>query len=530
LDLLSNPVDAIRFLPRIADQLDGRPRHVFFMGRLLYKHGLNPDLALAYFTSGLAEDPYEFRAYRYLALVRGADDVLLKAIQKFPRSLALVEESAGYFAAKGDDTARARALNLLKWAQEQAPAKVSIVKKRARLLVRSKRSDEAVRVLTDWIGTNRETDVTTLSGVKALRAAMLGNPKQALKSLGKGTDMREAGVLMVLARAKEQTRKPDTAAKEYAYAVERYPASLPVRRAAASFYWRRGDYARAAQMIAGGRFLTNVPAAWYFPEFVGCFASMADEKAFQAAWALAKGGATMQEVRALALTLDKQGKHDLALNMLSDIKDKQALTGMENLVAAYKLLRSWKGKEAARRYLRQRTTPAQAHLLTIALRAQGLSEEVLEDAGEPDAASAQYREFMWLQKVAAWLDEERKIEHLGARLQNHYDRTIKDHYHYLGRFLMGYMALDELATHIDGPKQRCEFAYYAGLAARMKGNFAEAANWYHVAVETQAESTPEFHWARTELLQWTRVGTDRRNRLLRDDIAVPAAETADIEE
>lgn len=529
LDLLSNPVDAIRFLPRLADQLDGRPRHTIFMGRLLYKHGLNPDLTLAYFMSGLAEDPYEFRAYRYLALVRGADDALLKALQKFPRSLALVEDAAGYFAAKGDDAARARALNWLKWAQELAPAKVSIVKKRARLLVQSRRSDEAVRVLTDWIATNRETDVTTLSGVKALRASLLGNPKQALKSLGKGTDMREPGVLLVLARAKEQTRKPDTAAKDYAYAVERYPASLPVRRAAASFFWRRGDYGRAAQTIAGGRPLADAAAGWYFSEFVACFAKIADEKAFQAAWALAKAGATMQEVRALALTLDKQGWHNLALNILSDIQDKQALTGAENLVATYKLLRSWKGKEAARRHLRQRTTPAQAHLLTIALRAQGLSEEVLEDAGEPGAASTQYREFMWLQKVVAWLDEERKIEHLGARLQNHYDRDVKDHYHYLGRFLMGHITLDELATHIDGPKQRCAFAYYAGLAARMKSNFAEAANWYHIALETQAEGVPEFHWARNELLQWTRVGTDRRNRLLRDDIAVPTPEAAENE-
>ncbi len=63
----------------------------------------------------------------------------------------------------------------------------------------------------------------------------------------------------------------------------------------------------------------------------------------------------------------------------------------------------------------------------------------------------------------------------------------------------------------------------------MKGNFAEAANWYQIAVETQAEGAPEFHWARNELLQWTRVGTDRRNRLLRDDMAVPAPEAADNE-
>jgi thioredoxin-like negative regulator of GroEL len=530
LDLLSNPVDAIHLLPRIADQLDGRPRHTLFLGRQLHRHGLNPDLSLAYLTSGLAEDPYAFWAYRYLALVRGADDVLLKALQKFPRSVALAEESARYFAAKGDDAARARALGLFKWAQELAPAKVSIVRKRAGLLVRSKRSDEAVRVLTDWITTNRDTDVTTLSGVKALRAGLLASPKQALKSLGKGTDMREAGVLLVSARAKEQLRKPDAAAKEYAYAVERYPKSLPVRRAAAGFYWRRGEYTKAGQVISGGRSAAHGSAAWYVQEFISRFAGVSDEKTFQAAWALSKAGAPMQEVRALAVALDKQGRHEAALNMLSDIKDKQPLTGMENLVAAYKLLRSWKGKEAARRYLRQRAAPAQAHLLTIALRAQGLSEEVLDDAGEPDAAPAQYREFMWLQKAAAWLDEERKAAHIGARLQNHYERTVRDHYHYCGRFLMGYMAFDELARHIDGAKQRCEFAYYAGLSARMKSNFAEAANWYHVAVETLAESTPEFHWARNELRQWTRVGTDRRNRLLRDDIAAATPDVADSED
>ena len=67
-------------------------------------------------------------------------------------------------------------------------------------------------------------------------------------------------------------------------------------------------------------------------------------------------------------------------------------------------------------------------------------------------------------------------------------------------------------------KQRCEFSYYIGLAERLKNNFSEAANWYHLCQETLLENNGEFHWASNEVFWWAHMGTRKRHRLVGDDI------------
>ena len=83
--------------------------------------------------------------------------------------------------------------------------------------------------------------------------------------------------------------------------------------------------------------------------------------------------------------------------------------------------------------------------------------------------------------------------------QNPYHTPSADYYHALRRHLLGKLSLDDLLGMIRTSKQRCEFAYYIGLAARLKGDFAQAAQWYHLCWETLLQNNGEFHWAENEL-------------------------------
>ena len=84
--------------------------------------------------------------------------------------------------------------------------------------------------------------------------------------------------------------------------------------------------------------------------------------------------------------------------------------------------------------------------------------------------------------------------------------------------LIGYISQSELLALLKTSKQRCEFSYYIGFAARAKGNFSEAANWYQICRETLLSNNGEFHWASEELFWWAHMGTHNRHRLVRDDI------------
>ncbi len=75
-------------------------------------------------------------------------------------------------------------------------------------------------------------------------------------------------------------------------------------------------------------------------------------------------------------------------------------------------------------------------------------------------------------------------------------------------------------------KQRCEFAYYIGLAARLKGDFTQATQWYHLCRETLLRNNGEFHWAESELIWWMYMGIDNRHRSIADDIAAYYAKTS----
>jgi hypothetical protein len=79
---------------------------------------------------------------------------------------------------------------------------------------------------------------------------------------------------------------------------------------------------------------------------------------------------------------------------------------------------------------------------------------------------------------------------------------------------------EELLNMVKTPKQRCEFSYYIGLSERLKNNFTEAANWYHVCQETLLQHNGEFRWASNEMYWWVQTGTKNRHRLVGDDIEV----------
>ena len=143
---------------------------------------------------------------------------------------------------------------------------------------------------------------------------------------------------------------------------------------------------------------------------------------------------------------------------------------------------------------------------------------VLTELSNPGAYPNAYKEFLWLQRLLAWLALKKNPVDLEYEMTKHYKQRSKDYYHRIGCYMLGFISRDDLLKIVNSPKQRCEFSYYIGLSERLKTRFSEATNWYHLCRETLQHNNGEFHWASDELFWWAHMGTRNRHRLPGDDI------------
>jgi tetratricopeptide (TPR) repeat protein len=557
---LSGLLSRVRALPKAARRLDGRPGDRLLLAALLQSTVSNGDLAARHYSSGLAEDPYRYWAYKELARVRGSDRPLLDALKRYPYSYRLLETAGNHLAERRDPGAKRKGEHILGLAQSLAPSRGALARKRADVLREMKRYDEAAGILTAWIDAYGR-DGQARSAAAAVLAQVyldMGQPRKALDLLeADGMDTFQGEVMTAVARGYETLGETDEAMEQWRKAVNRYPADDRVLAGAAGFLWRQGKYELAAEVVAHGRSRTPQESRWYFDEFARSFRKAAADNVLASISALRESGASSRETASLAFRLDREGRSDVAFSVLSGLSDPNPMIALEHVSGAYRVLKKRRGREAASAYLREAVPPGERRgLLMMIFYQDGLFEEILDEIGDPDAYPAELREFLWLQKLVAWLARDRKPHELGGPIVAHYTDRMRDwktrrlvafadrlgpdgrrygffggaigrfmglgaegHYD-AGLFLLGRISREEFLGRIRTPKQRCEFAYYIGLSERLKGNFAAAAQWYQLCLETLLENTGEHHWAFRELFWWGQVGLESRHRLLGDDIAI----------
>jgi tetratricopeptide (TPR) repeat protein len=522
----------IRLAPAVAHSLDGRPESFFDMGTV-FQRVLNFDFAEQYYSSALARNPYYYSIYVYLAQITGSDELLSSAIIKFPFSFTLMEKAGDYFKAKKSRVAKGKALECYDLAIKLVPTRKPLPLRKAAVLKQLDRPDEAVGVLKAWLREyGQQHDLTTLSYKASLAEIYLdmGNPNLAVTVLADEIDSYKADVLMVGARAYEETGQDDLAEQVYLKAVNRYPTADHVLSGTAAFYWRHGNNEEAAKLIGQGRNSMGNYHQWYFTDFLEVFAQSSEEQILAAVDLLAKYGATYPELNSLAFYFRGKERPAVAYKILQKSPTQLTMQRLEKCVHSYKVLRDWQGEEEALAYLHKAVPPKLREPLTIVLYSQGIFDVILTELNNPKAYSKAHREFYWLQRLIAWLALEKNPSELETEIMSHYKeswqnklgRKLKrgphEYYYDIGRYLLGMLSRDELLSQVRTAKQRCEFVYYIGLSERLKADFPDAANWYHLCLETLLSNNGEFHWAQNELFWWSYMGLKNRHRLPGDDI------------
>jgi hypothetical protein len=189
------------------------------------------------------------------------------------------------------------------------------------------------------------------------------------------------------------------------------------------------------------------------------------------------------------------------------------------VVAAYGFLRRSAGLEAASAHFRSSVPPQLRGPALMVMFSRGEYEGLLAEVGDPAGYGPQYAEFIWLQALIASLAHDGAAPAWAEPLRTHYAGPASPELYFaIGSFLQGALSQEQLLARIANADERCEVAYYLGLAARLRGDYPAATGWYQIAMQTGQEKNGEYHWAGDELFFWSRLGMENRHRLPRDDV------------
>lgn len=329
-----------------------------------------------------------------------------------------------------------------------------------------------------------------------------------------GGAMAEASVILeVLGRMKE--------AEAMARAgVERYPDSLLARARLARFYWSRGRYEDAAQVLKESPHKINL-AEWkeeLGPKFAGVFLRKSQEETLAAFSALQASGFDPFSLDQIAESFGAAHRPETAFEMVSRLH-AQGTGQLFYLLHGYRYLKQWRGAPTALAWVRKAIPPQFLPFSTMISFDEGQYELLWDLIGDPGKDEG--GDFVWLLRAAASVKLGAGKDPHRAELLNHYDPGRRgwlqriwysvyspphSYYHTIGRYLLGLTTERKTLALATDPKKRCEIAYYIGLRAEGEGRYAEASDWFRVSSETGLANNGEYRWSYNTLYLWQKEG------------------------
>jgi tetratricopeptide (TPR) repeat protein len=519
--LLQDDATLMNYISRLAQGLDGRPEYLKEMGYLL-SSAKNESLACQFFTLAQAHDPSNIDLYYRLARLRGSPEPLQQALTRYPGHFEVLEVAGDFYAEQPEKTLKTKAITLYDEALKLAPTRTRIWRSKVKVLRELKRYKAAAETLESWLSAYGRGDLTeTIMRARLGRVYLdMGLPQKALTVIEPTKNSYQAAAMVCLARTYEALGRPAAAEELLNKAIGRYPTAAHLLADQAGFYWRQGRFREAAACIAKGHHLKGSYSRWYFDAFMEVFGNASPDRIIAAVHALTAGGTDGWDIEALALRYAKQERQDLALVLLDQVSPQHPVDTFVNRVTKSEIVQRWRGEAAAAEILAPylKAPLSGGHIMYFF--EEGMYPVLLKAIGDPDLYPPKHREFVWLIKLVSWLACA-PAENAGtpAALQQHYAAKSVDHYHAIGRYLLGTLSREELLERIKTPRQVCEAAYYLGFGERLAGHFDAAANWYQICLETGLQRNGEYHWALNELNLWALLGVDRRHRRLKDDEA-----------
>lgn len=326
-----------------------------------------------------------------------------------------------------------------------------------------------------------------------------GDLKAAWSVIEPEIDGQYGGILRQAVEIQLAAGRMDKAEVIAQHMHERYPDHLTSLMPLVIVQWRKGEYARAAELLK----FWNQPISmlsWRF-EIGKQFTEQVQShgvNAESAFAALMNVGVSVHELNGLSLEFGKTDPARAAA--LSMQLRAPGLAQISLDLDTYSLLAKANGQDAADEWLRARfRTARQDAVAGIALERHQYA--VPWRVAEPERAP--YPDAAWLYRAAVYaIGKERSAEN-GKRLDDYYAKTHGTFYDKLGALVLGKIDEDEIADLPMSNRQISEAAYYLGLRAISDGRYGDGAEWLRVSMETGEQSNGEYRWSLSHLSRWS---------------------------
>ena len=384
-------------------------------------------------------------------------------------------------------------------------------------LKKGKQYPEAINVLRDWL----RRRVKTL-GLEALSAhARIAKLYYEEKQYRKGwaeikpyIESEKGDVMDIGALLLDKLGRRKDAEKLALFLTNRYPDDLSSRMPLLELYWRHGKYGKAADLLKASVHKLNTGQwAWTVgPAFAKIFKNKPKE-AIAAFVQLRSRGFDPVDLSGVVGAVSKAGNNELAFNMYSYLRSRNALENLEYLVEAYKVLKTYKPKEEAVAWLRSEVPPQLYNpLSTISYDTNAFD---LLWAFDPVPGNRDEVDWFWITRAAASLIKPLNVEQKQAIVR--YFSSHRKGDCAIGRYLIGMGKKQDVFALMTGVKARCEEAYYLGLKAWKEGHYGDASDWFRVSLEIGRWQTAEYRWAYDALSNWYGKG-ETLERLSKDKL------------
>ncbi len=389
---------------------------------------------------------------------------------------------------------------------QEAPDRWFASQSYASFLRKQKKYNEAIAVLRNWL--NRKVNTLGLEDIATHEEIANiyydeGRFKQGWAEIKPFIKSQKGGAMRIGALLLDKLGHKMEAEKLALFLVDRYPDSLNSRLVLTELYWRHGKYSEAADLLKSSVHALNT-AQWGWtvgPVFAEIFKNKPEE-AIAAFAQLCSRGFDPVGLTGIAGAVSRAGKNELAFDMYSNIRGRSGLENLEYLVDAYRLLTSYKSKEAALAWLRSKVPPQMYNPLSMI--SYDTNEFDLLWDFDPGPGNQNEVDWFWITRAAASMVKPISAQQNQAILRYFSINSKGDCA--IGRYLVGMAKEQDVFSLMTDVRDRCEDAYYLGLKAWKERRYGDASDWFRVTLEIGRWQTPEYRWAYSILYNWFQSG------------------------
>jgi len=390
---------------------------------------------------------------------------------------------------------------------DEKPEAWSIREKYVDYLERIKDYRTARSIITEWLEMNGESRGFDNIYARTALARIYqreGKYQEGWEAIEPVIETWQGGAMARAARLLDKLGRPEEAEEMGRRAVSRYPDAARIRTTLAELYWDHGKPGEAAKVLASTPHQLTTSDWMYVvgPRFADAFKDRPRDGAAAFAALLALN-VDRYDLQGLASAAAKAGQYDLAFEVVSRLP-WQTMEEMVFLTDAYRYLKASKSKETALDWARKTVPRGRLNEFSLPIFWSGANELLWDLVENPEKGPESDR--VWLMRAAAAARRGPEGDpHRDALLQ-YYGSPGPRYYHQIGRFLLGLATEHEVLAVATDPRRRCEVAFYIGLRAKGEGRYADASDWFRVAIETGQERVAEYTFAYNTITDWQAEG------------------------